>query len=164
MYRLNRPFFRPLPTAIKPVPYRWCAPGRPFDCYDFGRNATPSHMRRRWSPRCRAGDRTDARNVILAKSCAHQEAARRSIKNSTLSDSIVRGRAALGKLDEALRAQLEQLDACFGQLSDLARVAFDESVNTELRLAASIRIAEAVDVPNHQILRSNADLDTFMKE
>ena len=32
-------------------------------------------------------------NVILAKSCAHQEAARRSIKNSTISDSIVRGRA-----------------------------------------------------------------------
>ena len=72
--------------------------------------------------------------------------------------------AAIGKLDEALRAAVEQLDAYFGQLSDLARVAFDESVNTELRLTASIRIAEAVDVPDHQILRSNADLDTFMEE
>ena len=50
----------------------------------------PSHMQAQWSPRKPIG-RTP--NVILAKSCAHQEAARRSIKNSTISDSIVRGRA-----------------------------------------------------------------------
>lgn len=72
--------------------------------------------------------------------------------------------AAIGMLDENLRSVLEQLDTYFGQLSDLARIAFDESVNTKLRLEASIRFAEAVDVPNHQILRSNADLDTFMEE
>ena len=47
-------------------------------------------MQAQWSPRKPIG-RTP--NVILAKSCAHQEAARRSIKNSTISDSIVRGRA-----------------------------------------------------------------------
>ena len=71
---------------------------------------------------------------------------------------------AIGKLDDALRAAMDELDAYFGQLSDLARIAFDENVNTELRLVASIQIAEAVEVPDHQILRSNADLDTFMEE
>lgn len=59
---------------------------------------------------------------------------------------------------------MEELDAHFGRLSDLARLAFDETVNTELRLAASIQIAEAVEVPDHQILRSKADLDKFMEE
>ena len=71
---------------------------------------------------------------------------------------------AIGKLDNALRAAMEELDAYFGRLSDLARIAFDETVNTQLRLAASIRIAETVEVPDHQILRSNADLDAFMEE
>ena len=71
---------------------------------------------------------------------------------------------AIGKLDDALRAVMEELDAHFGRLSDLARIAFDETVNTELRLVASIQIAEAVEVPDHQILRSKADLDNFMEE
>ena len=71
---------------------------------------------------------------------------------------------AIGKLDDALRAVIVELDAYFGRLSDLARIAFDKTVNTELRLAASIRIAEALEVPDNQILRSNADLDTFMEE
>ncbi|MDE0238990.1 MAG: hypothetical protein OXQ84_02165 [bacterium] len=71
---------------------------------------------------------------------------------------------AIGKLDDALRAVIEELDAHFGRLSDLVRIAFDETVNTQLRLAASIQIAEAVQVPDNQILRSKADLDTFMEE
>ncbi len=71
---------------------------------------------------------------------------------------------AIGKLDDALRAVMDQLDAHFGRLSDLARIAFDETVNAELRLAASVQMAEAVEVPDDQILRSNDDLDTFMEE
>ena len=71
---------------------------------------------------------------------------------------------AIGKLDDALHAVMQELDAHFGRLSDLARVAFDESVNTQLRLAASVEIAKAVQVPDRQILRSNADLDAFMEE
>ena len=71
---------------------------------------------------------------------------------------------AIGKLDDVLRAAMEELDAYFGRLSDLARIAFDETVNTQLRLAASIRIAETVEVSTHQILRSKADLDNFMEE
>ena len=71
---------------------------------------------------------------------------------------------AIGKLDDALRALMDKLDAHFGRLSDLAQVAFDENVNTQLRLAASIEIAEALEVLDRQILRSNADLDAFMEE
>ena len=71
---------------------------------------------------------------------------------------------AMGKLDDALRALMDKLDDHFGRLSDLTQVAFDESVNTQLRLAASIEIAEALQVPDRQILRSNADLDAFMEE
>ena len=52
--------------------------------------AEPSHMQVQWSRRKAIG-RTP--NVILARSHAHQEEGRRSIKNSIISDSIVRGRA-----------------------------------------------------------------------
>ena len=72
--------------------------------------------------------------------------------------------AAIAKLDDALRAALHDLDACFGQLAVLSRIAFDEKVNAGLRLAASVRIAEAVGVREDQILRSGADLDTFMQK
>ena len=68
------------------------------------------------------------------------------------------------RLDDALRTAIDELDAHFGRLSDLARIAFDENVNTRLRLAASVQLAEAVEVPDDQILRSSHDLDTFMEE
>ena len=70
---------------------------------------------------------------------------------------------AIAKLDEALCIVLDRLDSRFGQLEDLASIAFDDRANTELRLATSIQIAEAVDVPKQQILRSSSDLDTFMQ-
>ena len=71
---------------------------------------------------------------------------------------------AFGKLDDTLRNAMHEIDAYFGRLEDLARVAFDETVNITLRLEASVRIAEAVNVPDEQILRSTADLDTFMQK
>ena len=74
----------PVPCRQRPIPHP-AGPSIP----DF-EETQPSHMQAQWSPRKPIG-RTP--NVILAKSCAHQEAARRSIKNSTISDSIVRGRA-----------------------------------------------------------------------
>ena len=73
-----------VPCRQRPIPH----PAGP-SIADF-EETQPSHMQAQWSPRKPVG-RTP--NVILAKSCAHQEAARRSIKNSTISDSIVRGRA-----------------------------------------------------------------------
>ena len=71
---------------------------------------------------------------------------------------------ALGKLDDTLRNAMHELNAYFGRLDALARVAFDETVNVKLRLEASVRIAEALNVPDEQILRSTADLDTLMQE
>lgn len=71
---------------------------------------------------------------------------------------------AIAKLDDALRVTMEKLDAYYGRLADFARIAFDEGINTDLRLAASIRIAETVGVPDSEILRSRAEIDTFMQE
>ncbi len=71
---------------------------------------------------------------------------------------------AIERLDDALRAVVVELDANFGRLEDLARIAFDEGINTELRMAASIRFAAAVDVRSDDIIRSRDDLDVFMQE
>ena len=71
---------------------------------------------------------------------------------------------AIARLDDTLQTELERLDSWFGSLANLARIAFDEATNSELRLAASVRFAEAVGLPNHQILRSTSDIDTFMLE
>lgn len=72
--------------------------------------------------------------------------------------------AAIAQLDDVMRALVDQLDAHFGRLEDLARIAFDAGVNTELRLAASIRFAESVDVDGDLIIRSQDELDVFMQE
>ncbi|MDE0449447.1 MAG: hypothetical protein OXH96_22495 [Spirochaetaceae bacterium] len=70
---------------------------------------------------------------------------------------------AIAKLDDALRATVESLDAYYGRLADFARIAFDEGINTDLRLAASIQMAETVGVTDSEILRSRADTDAFME-
>ena len=71
---------------------------------------------------------------------------------------------ALEQLNEEFRAFIEKLDAYFGSLERLAEVAFDNTVNTTLRMEASIQFAEVVGVPEDLILRTTKDLDTFMKE
>ena len=80
-----------VPCRQRPIPH----PAGP-SIADF-EETQPSHMQAQWSPRKPIGR---APNVILAKSRAHQEAARRSIKNSTISDSIVRGRALCDRLSD----------------------------------------------------------------
>ena len=72
--------------------------------------------------------------------------------------------AAVERLDDASRTLVVELDAYFGRLEDLGRIAFDEGVNTELRMAAGVRFAEAVNVPGDLIIRSQDDLDVFMEE
>ena len=59
---------------------------------------------------------------------------------------------------------MDELDACFGRFENLMRVAFDETVNTNMRLATSVRIAECAGVPRDLILRTTGDLDAFMKD
>ena len=71
--------------------------------------------------------------------------------------------SAIQRLDGSLQAVVIEVHACFGRLEDLAGIAFDESVNTDLRMAASVRFAEAVDVPSARIIRSHDDLDVFMQ-
>ena len=71
---------------------------------------------------------------------------------------------AIDALDESLRAAVREFDASFGRLENLMGVAFDETVNTQMRLAASIWIAESTGVPSDRILRSAGDVDTFMEE
>ena len=70
---------------------------------------------------------------------------------------------AIAKLDESLQDELRRLDSWFGNLAEWSRIAFDEATNSEVRLAASVRIAEAVRVPEHHILRSASDTDAFIK-
>ena len=72
--------------------------------------------------------------------------------------------AAIEELDESLRAAMHELDASFGRLENLMRVAFDETVNTNMRLATSVLIAKHAGVPRDRILRSIGDVDAFMKD
>ena len=69
----------------------------------------------------------------------------------------------IAHLDESLQDELRRLDSWFGSLEKWSRIAFDEATNSEVRLATSVRIAEAVRVPEHQILRSAADTDAYMQ-
>ena len=71
---------------------------------------------------------------------------------------------ALEQLDEEFRAYIKKLDAYFGSLECLARKAFDDTVNTNLRMEASIQFAEAVGVPDRLILRATTNLDTYIEE
>ncbi len=71
---------------------------------------------------------------------------------------------AIEQLDEEFRAFIKKLDAYFGSLERLAKVAFDNTVNTDLRLEASIQFAEIVGVPDRHIIRKTDELDAFMME
>ena len=72
--------------------------------------------------------------------------------------------SVLAQLDQAYAAHVQRLNAYFGNLERLARVAFDNTVNTDLRFGASIRFAGAVGVPDSLILRTTDDLDRLMGE
>ena len=71
---------------------------------------------------------------------------------------------ALEQLDKEFCAFIKKLDAYFGNLERLAKIAFDNTVNTALRLEVSIQFAEIVGVPDRHILRNTDDLDAFMME
>ncbi len=71
---------------------------------------------------------------------------------------------ALRQLDAEYRALIQRLDAYFGNLERLTEVAFDHTVNTKLRLSASVEFAEAVGVADNLIIRDTNGLDKFMTE
>lgn len=69
---------------------------------------------------------------------------------------------SIARLDDSLRQAVDELDAYCARLADLTKVAFDEGVNVELRVRASIAVAEVLGVPNEDIVRTTADVDSFM--
>ena len=69
---------------------------------------------------------------------------------------------AIARLDDSLRQAVENLDAYYGRLGDLTKLAFDQGVNVELRLRASIEVAEVLGVRDEDIVRTSADVDSFM--
>ena len=71
---------------------------------------------------------------------------------------------ALSQLDQAYRAHVRRLDTYMGNLERLALAAFDDTVNTNLRLYASVEFAEAVGVPDGLILHTTDELDRFLEE
>ena len=72
--------------------------------------------------------------------------------------------AALSQLDQAYRAHVLRLDSYMGDLERLALVAFDNSVNADLRLYASVEFAEAAGVPDGLILHTTNELDRYLEE
>ena len=69
---------------------------------------------------------------------------------------------SIAQLDDSLRLALEELEAYCNRLGDLVKLAFDEQVNVELRVRASIEVSEMLGVSDGDIVRTTADLDSFM--
>ena len=70
--------------------------------------------------------------------------------------------AVVAALDRELQATVTRLLAEFDRLGDLTEAAFDVGRNTTLRLAASLRLAEAHGVADDRLIRSFDDMDRFM--
>lgn len=73
-------------------------------------------------------------------------------------------RNALEQLDDEFRQYIQRLDIYFGNLEHFAQLAFDETVNTTLRLEASIQYAQIMGVTDNLVLHTPSELDTFMTE
>ena len=69
---------------------------------------------------------------------------------------------AYAKLDAEFKAFIDRLDQYFGNLERIGQVAFNESVNTALRLTASTDYALAVGVGQRMVIHTTDDLDAFM--
>lgn len=97
-----------------------------------------------------------------------ESALRGSLGDDTEAELLERLQAyeteAIDELDESLRAAVRELDVSFVRLDNLMDVAFDETVNTQMRLAASVWVAESTGVPADRILRSTGDVDAFMEK
>ncbi|MGA9380695.1 MAG: hypothetical protein WBV73_18175 [Phormidium sp.] len=69
---------------------------------------------------------------------------------------------SLAKIDQAYKAVVANLIAKYEKLGNLAEAAFDPKLNLELRLQASIELAEAYGVPDSKIIHNVDELDSFM--
>ena len=97
-----------------------------------------------------------------------ESALRGSLGDDTEAELLERLQAyeteAIAELDESLCAAVREFDVSFGRLEHLMGVAFDETVNTQMRLTASLCVAESTGVPADRILRSTGDVDAFMEK
>lgn len=69
---------------------------------------------------------------------------------------------SLAKIDRAYKAVVANLMTKYEKLGNLAEAAFDPKLNLELRLQASIELAEAYGVPDSKIIHNVGELDSFM--
>lgn len=69
---------------------------------------------------------------------------------------------SLAKIDRAYKAVVANLMTKYEKLGNLAEAAFDPKLNLELRLQASIELAEAYGVPDSKIIHNVDELDSFM--
>ncbi|OKH30409.1 hypothetical protein NIES2119_30930, partial [[Phormidium ambiguum] IAM M-71] len=69
---------------------------------------------------------------------------------------------SLAKIDQAYKAVVANLIAKYEKLGNLAEAAFDPKLNLELRLQASIKLAQAYSVPDSKIIHNLDELDSFM--
>ena len=68
----------------------------------------------------------------------------------------------LAKIDQAYKAVVANLVATYERLGNLAEAAFNPNLNLELRMQASIKLAEAYGVPDAKIIHNVDELDFFM--
>lgn len=71
---------------------------------------------------------------------------------------------AYSALDAEFKAFIDRLDQYFGNLERIGQIAFNESVNTSLRLSASADYALAVGVEQRMVIHTTDNLDAFMLE
>ncbi|WP_373533924.1 hypothetical protein [Microcoleus sp.] len=69
---------------------------------------------------------------------------------------------SLAKIDRAYKTAVANLLATYERLGNLAEAAFDSNLNLELRLQASIELAEAYGVSDSKIIHNVDELDSFM--
>lgn len=69
---------------------------------------------------------------------------------------------SLAQIDRAYKAVVANLVAKYERLGNLAEAAFDSNLNLELRLQASIGLAQAYGVPDSKIIHNVDELDAFM--
>lgn len=71
-------------------------------------------------------------------------------------------RKFLAQIDQAYKATVANLIATYDKLGNLAQAAFDTNLNLELRLQASIKLAQEYGVDDADIIHNIDELDLFM--
>jgi uncharacterized membrane-anchored protein YhcB (DUF1043 family) len=68
----------------------------------------------------------------------------------------------MAKIDRSYRVLLSRIITEYDELVSLSQLAFDQTKNVEMRLKASLHLAQAYEVPEKNIIRNINELDDFM--